>query len=187
MRGDGIADGVGDVDRRRPGLDRRRDDLAEEVDLGPSGVFGAELDVVADRLRAADALDGPPDDLGAGHLELVFTVDRRRGEEDVDPRRLRVLEGLPGPIDVAVVTPGEAADGGPGHFGRDGPDGLEVPLRSDREPGLDDVDTEGRQGTGHLHLLGHVHACARRLLAVAQRRVEDPDPIRVGHGCRSFQ
>ena len=65
-----------------------------------------------------------------------------------------------------------------GDLGGDGADGLEVAGRGDREPGLDDVDAERREGPGHLHLLGHVHARARRLLAVAQGRVEDPDPIR---------
>ena len=64
------------------------------------------------------------------------------------------------------------------------------PWRGDREPGLDDVDAERREGPGHLDLLGHVHARARRLLAVAQGRVEDPDSvrvrIRVGHEMLSF-
>ena len=35
------------------------------------------------------------------------------------------------------------------------------------------------EGPGHLELLGQVHARARRLLAVAQGRVEDPDAVRV--------
>ena len=73
----------------------------------------------------------------------------------------------------------------PVDLGGDGADRLEVALRGDREPGLDDVDAERRQGAGHLQLLGDVHARARRLLAVAQGRVEDPDSIRVGHGWSS--
>ena len=43
----GVADGVGDVDRRGAGGDGRFDDAAEEVGLGAGGVFGRELDVVA--------------------------------------------------------------------------------------------------------------------------------------------
>ena len=43
---------------------------------------------------------------------------------------------------------------------------------------------ERGQRPGHLELLGHVHARARRLLAVAQGRVEDPDPVGVGLRCR---
>ena len=43
----GVADGVGDVHRGRPGGDRRLDDLAQEVVFGAGGVLRRELDVVA--------------------------------------------------------------------------------------------------------------------------------------------
>ena len=59
LGGRGVADGVGDVDGRRAGLDGGLDDLAEEVDLGPGGVLGAELDVVADSLGPPDARRRP--------------------------------------------------------------------------------------------------------------------------------
>ena len=65
LGGRGVADGVGDVDRGRAGLDGGLDDLAEEVDLGPGGVLGAELDVGAVALGPLDARDGPLDDLVA--------------------------------------------------------------------------------------------------------------------------
>src|SRR4051794_26843011 len=42
----GVADGVGEVDRRRAGLDRRLRDLLEEFQLRSAGVLGAELDVL---------------------------------------------------------------------------------------------------------------------------------------------
>ena len=58
------------------------------------------------------------------------------------------------------------------------------PTEAIGKPGLDDVDPERGERPGHLELLGHVHARARRLLAVAQRRVEDPDPVRLGWRCR---
>ncbi len=53
VRRRGVADGVGNVDRRRAGVDRGFDDLAEEVELGARGVFGRELDVVAVAARRA--------------------------------------------------------------------------------------------------------------------------------------
>ena len=49
----GVADGVGNVDGRRPGFDRRFDDLAEKIALGAGGVFGRKLDVVAVAARPA--------------------------------------------------------------------------------------------------------------------------------------
>ena len=86
LAGHGVADGVGDVDRGGAGLDDALDDLGEEVELGAGGVFGRELDVVADGLGALDALDGPADDLVLGHLELELAVDGAGGQEDVDAR-----------------------------------------------------------------------------------------------------
>src|SRR5271154_4515832 len=49
--------------------------------------------------------------------------------------------------------------------------------RGDREAGLDDVDAQGLEGAGDLELLGQVHRCARRLLAVTQGGVEDDDAV----------
>ena len=66
--GHGVADRVGNVDRRGAGLDGRLDDLGEEIQLGAGGVLGRELDVVAVALGPLDALDGPADDLLLGHL-----------------------------------------------------------------------------------------------------------------------
>ena len=68
---------------------------------------------------------------------------------------------------------------------------LEVAGRGDREAGLDHVDPESRQLLGDLELLLGVQGDARRLLAIAQRRVEDQYSVRVlgnGHvrSCRNL-
>ena len=62
---------------------------------------------------------------------------------------------------------------GPCDLAGDRLNGLEVARRGDREAGLDDVDAEPRELVRDLELLGRVQRDARRLLAVAQRRVED--------------
>jgi hypothetical protein len=46
-------------------------------------------------------------------------------------------------------------------------------VRRDREPGLDDVHAEVDELGRHAPLLAHGHAAPGRLLAVAQRGVED--------------
>ena len=56
--GHGVADRVGNVHRRRAGLDDGFDDLRQEVELGARGVLGRELDVVAELARDLHALDG---------------------------------------------------------------------------------------------------------------------------------
>ena len=176
----GVADGIGNVDGGGAGFDGGLDDLAKKVDLGAGGVFGAELDVRAISLGPSHAGDGLLDDLGLGHPQLVLAVNGRSGQKDVDPRFLSVLDGFPGAVDVAVVAPGQPADRRAGDFRGDGPDRLEVAGGGDRKPGLDHVDAECGERAGDLDLLGHDHARAGRLLAVAQGGVEDPDAVGVG-------
>jgi hypothetical protein len=115
------------------------------------------------------------DDLLGGHAELVLSVNRRGGQEDMDAGLLGVLDRLPGAVDVAVVAAGQAADGRAGDLGGDGAHGVEVPLGGDREAGLDDVHPQRVELAGKQQLLRHAERKPWRLLTVAQRRVEDGD------------
>ena len=67
----------------------------------------------------------------------------------------------------------QAGDHGSMDLAGDRLHGLEVAGRGDREARLDDVDAQARELVGDLELLGRVQRDARRLLAVAQRGVED--------------
>ena len=72
---------------------------------------------------------------------------------------------------------------GPVHVARDCMDRLPVAARGNGEAGLDDIDAELSQCLRDPQLLRQRHAAAGRLLAIAQRRVEDQDPIGIsGHG-----
>ena len=66
---------------------------------------------------------------------------------------------------------------GPFDLARDRLHGLEVAGRGDREAGLDHVHAEARELVGDLELFLPVQRDARRLLAVAQGRVEDQDAV----------
>ena len=85
------------------------------------------------------------------------------------------LDGVPADPDVLLDGPRQAGDARALDLGRDRLDRLEVVGRGDREPGLDDVDAQPGELVRDLELLGPVQGSARRLFAVAQRRVEDPD------------
>src|SRR3546814_9891217 len=76
-------------------------------------------------------------------------------------------------VDVAPGGAGEASHAGRLHLGRHRLHGLEVAFGGDREAGLDDVDAHLLEDLGDLQLFLEVHGAARRLLAVAQRGVED--------------
>ena len=179
---DGVADGVGDVDRRGAGLDDRLVDLEQVVEVGPRGVLGGELDLgVAAELLAPVA--DPADRLGERRLavdpELVLEVDVAGRDEDVEVRPLGDLDRLDRPLRVAVLAAGERRDRDPaaGLLG-DPADRLEVAGRGGREAGLDDVDLEAGQLARDVELLGGGQAGARRLLPVAQGGVEDADAAR---------
>ena len=83
------------------------------------------------------------------------------------------FEGFPGAVDVGVVAAGQAADGRAANVRGDLANGFEIAGRGDGEAGFDDVDAQIDQRLGELHFFVDVHARAGRLLAVAERGVED--------------
>ena len=89
----------------------------------------------------------------------------------------RRLEGLAGPLDVVRAASGQGGSHGTGHFGGDGAHGLGVGFGSDRKARFDDIHAQSVQLPGQLQLLGHAQREAWRLLAVAQRGVEDDDTV----------
>ncbi len=189
----GVADGVGDVERGRAGLDGHGQHLVEEAGIAAAGVLGAELDVGAQSAGIAHHLAHPLHHLLRRHLELVLHVDGRSGQEGVDARAVGALDRLPGGVDVVVVGAGQAGD----HRRRRGPAKLvdarltahglsdlahrvQVARRGGREAGLDDVHTQAGQLAGDLQLLLDVQRRARRLLPIAQGGIKDQNNVAVG-------
>ena len=175
-----VADGVGDVDRRRALVERDLHHLGGVLDVGARGVHRRELDVVDQRARVGDGGAGLALDVLARRGELVLDVDVRRRDERVDPRSRGVAYRPVGGVDVADMNAREAGDHGALDLAGDRLHGLEVAGRGDREAGLDDVHAQPRELVGDLELLGRVQRDAGRLLAVAQGGVEDENAV-VGH------
>ncbi len=126
--GRGVADGVGDVDGGGPGLDRNRDDFDEEVRVGAGGVFGGELDVVAEGAGETDGFGSLMEGFGAGDLQLGFEVEIGGGEEGVDTGFVGGLDGAGGGFDVFAFAAGEGGDAGAADFAGDLADGVGVAL-----------------------------------------------------------
>ena len=172
-----VADRVGDVDDVGALGDRDRADLGGELDVGAGRVHRRELDVVAVRLRQRHRGLGLALDVVSRRLELVLDVDVRGRDERVDPRARRVLDRAPGGVDVRLVGARQPADHRALDVAGDLLDRLEVAGRGDREARLDHVDAEPCELLGDLDLLLRVERDPGRLLAVAQRGVEDLDAI----------
>ena len=167
-----VADGIGYIQGRRAGLDYRGQYLDQERHLAAAGVFRRKLDVIDEALGILDGLDGHFQDLCGLFLELVFHVHRRGRNERVDALLLGRGYGLAGGLDIALISPRQAGDNGSSHllgyeFAR-----LELDLRGDRKAGLNDIDAQNRQLLGNFELLRYRQRCARRLLAIAQGRIE---------------
>ena len=113
---------------------------------------------------------------------LVLAVQRRGADEGVDARPLRVPHRFPAAVDVGEVRARQPADHRVPREPGDLADRLEVALRGDREAGLDDVDPHLVEERRDLQLLLEGHGGARRLLAVAERGVENEDAVLCGSG-----
>ena len=106
-------------------------------------------------------------------------MDRARGEDHVDARPARLCERLTGGVDVLAHRARERGDRRAVQHPGDRLDALEVTGGCAREACLDDVDAEPLELLRDRRLLAGLQRDARRLLAVAQRRIEDRDPA--GH------
>ena len=85
------------------------------------------------------------------------------------------LQRFPRAVDVLFVAARQAANRRAADRAGDFADRLEVARRSDRKAGLDHVDAQIHERLRDLQLLLEIHAATGRLLAVAQRGVENDD------------
>ncbi len=179
--GQRVADGVGQVDRGGTGADRRLGAAAEEVDVAARRVLGRPLHVIGMLACQGDGIDGGGDHLVGLHAQLVFHVQRAGGDDDVDAPTLCRAKCLGGAQHIHVACAREAGD----HRGivaladafGDRLDAFEIAHRGDGEAGFQHIDAQLGQRLGHADLLVDVHREAGRLLAVAQRGVEDDDAV----------
>ena len=172
-----VADGVGDVDRRRAGGDRRLKHAAQEVRIAAARVLRRELDVVGEVARALDRRDGGVQDRLGGHIELLLHMDRRGRDEGVYPSARRLGDRGAGGVDVGILGARQAADDAALDRGGDLGDGVEVALARRGEARLDDVDLHLLELPRDAQLLLGVHGRTDALLAVAKRGVKNQQPV----------
>ena len=177
----GVADRVRHIDRRRPGLDRRAEDLDQEVPVRARRVLGRELDVARERLGEARPSGRPAPAPRRGSSaacasrwmsEVAMKVWIRGDSAPLD--RLRR------PLDIALDSRGPARRPST-PFTRSA-----ISSTASKSPGdaagkpasmMSTPSSTSASATSSFSSDGHRRA--RRLLAVAQRRVEDDDPRRL--------
>jgi hypothetical protein len=163
--------GVRDADAVRARLGRGVGHAQHLLHAAPNGVLGSIPDVQSMRLRVGYAVLDEGRGLVDVLAELLLEPLVRDAEEDADPVRVRPQHE----VDVALERAGVRDDLGPQPQTRDLPRGLEDGGRDGRVAGLDVVHAEVVQGAGDGELLVQREVHAGRLLALAQRRVEELD------------
>ena len=174
---DRVADGVGDVDRRRAGLDHLSQHAVDEFGVGAGGVHRAELHVVAVALGLGHHLPRLLQDGLLVLAQLMRDVDVAAAEEDVQPRLLRVAHRLPALVHVVRHGAAEGGDLGAAHLLGDAVDRVEIGRAGRREAGLDRVDAHALEHLRDLQLLVGREGDTGGLFAVAQRGIEDLDSV----------
>ena len=111
------------------------------------------------------------------HIEFVLEMDFRGRDENMNPRMRGLVDCLQCRIDVLLAGARQAQH----HRLRDGLGNasyrFEVARRRDGEARLDDIHVQPLELPRQRDLLLDVHRATRRLLAVAQRRIEDSNVI----------
>src|SRR5260370_39944839 len=95
----------------------------------------------------------------------------------MDARAPGVLERARGSFHIERAGTGQSGDGHPGELAADGVDGFKITVRRNGKTSLENVHAQLHQFVGHAGLLGYRHAAAGRLLAIAQRGVENIDAV----------
>src|SRR6267154_3056750 len=95
-----------------------------------------------------------------GDAQLVFQMDVRGRENNVEARMRSPLQRLPGPVDVAGASTSQACDDGTPQRGGDALYGFEVAVGGDRESGFNHVHAKAIQLLGQSQLLLDIHTAA---------------------------
>ena len=179
FRGGGVPYGVRDVDRGGSGVNGRLDDPGQVIPIRTGGVLGGELHILRVPFGMGHGAAGFLQNLFPALSQLVFQMNVRGGDKDMDPRRPGVFQGFPGCIDIARGRSRKAGNLRAPDLLGDLLYGLEIPGRAAGEPGFDHVHVQTLELAGEDQLFPQVHAGSGRLFSVPEGGVKDADPFHV--------
>ena len=170
---------VGHVDRGGTLGNDRFEHTAQKIRIAAVPVFRAELDVCHQIARKSHRLTRLLQHLLRCHAQLLFHVQRRRGDERMDAPVVGALQGLGCARNVTVIGTRQRADGGlPDGIG-DGLYRLEVADGTGGKTRLDDVHPQALELPRNTQLFIFRHGGAGRLLAITQSGIKNDQFI--GH------
>ena len=171
----GVADGVRKIDDGGSGCNGDADHLAQKIRVGARRVFRRKLHVMDMLAGQTNRRVGLFQRLLAGDLQLVLQMNVGAGKKDVNARTARRFERACGGFDVLLLGARKAGNLRPTHLAGNQLNGCKVALGGNGKASLHHINAQRFQLPGHAQFFRGVHAASRRLLAVAQRRVEKLD------------
>ena len=176
LLGQAESGGVWNVHHRCACVNCRLHHAEQERQIRAAGILCIELDVFDQLLGIGDAMGDSLDALVLGNAQLAAQVRWAHANARVDPGPLGGAKGLCGAIDVLVGgTCKRAHHTTVAHQLADLLYRPKVAGTRDGKARLYCVNAQSYELLGNDELLFGVHRGARRLLAVAQRGVEDVD------------
>ena len=171
-----VANGVRNVQYGGPGLHSNRAALRQKLPVGARAVLGGKLNIVTKALGVGHALPNALKYLFPGHPQLIFHVDFTGCDEEVDAGMLRLLQGVPGGVDISLSAAGQAGHGAVLDCFCNGLHTLGVLGGHNGEARLNYIHAQSVQLPCHVQLFREVHAAAGGLLAIPERGVKYLDP-----------
>lgn len=87
------------------------DDLCEEFPVAAGRILGGEFNIRGIFTGISRHFADSGQDLVRRHPQLVLHMQRARGQEQMDARVRRVLDGVPGGVNVLDCRPGQGGNG----------------------------------------------------------------------------
>ena len=159
--GDGIADGVRDIQGRGTRLDRVLQNSAQKIHIRAIAIFRRKLDVIAQVARKLNGQSRLLMHLLRRHAQLLLHVQRAGSDECVNAGAGRTLQGLGGTRDVAVIGSRQRTYGGLSDLVSNGLDRFEVAIARCGKSGLDHINPQALQLARNAQLLVLGHGRAR--------------------------
>jgi len=168
-----VANRIGNIHGRCTGLNRRAYNLREVGQFCSRCILGRELHIVYEFPGHFYGADRALDNLLFGHFELVLAVNRTRSHKHMNTVFLSAFDRSMNLFNVCRIAAREPTNRRAEICVGDRFDRFEVTRGRGGEAGLYDIDVQVGQRLCNSHLFAKRHAAARRLLSIAQCRIED--------------
>jgi len=107
LLGNGVADGVGNIDGAGAGIDDLLDNPAEKIDFRAAGILAGEFNIGTQVAGVFHCLHRRFDHFVRLHPQLVLHMDRAGGNKGMDATTGGIFQRFTGAVDIRFLGPGQ--------------------------------------------------------------------------------